>query len=107
MEENYHADASLTALSHALGYDYAYLSKYFRGAAGMTYNEYLRQYRISRACYLLENEKMTVLAIAVECGFGSLRSMNRQFRAQTGQTPTEYRHTWRNKPERTAIQNNP
>ena len=97
VEENYHADASLTALSHTLGYDYAYLSKYFHGAAGMTYNEYLRQYRISRACYLLENEKMTILAIAVECGFGSLRSMNRQFRAQMGQTPTEYRRTWRNK----------
>ncbi len=97
VEENYHADASLAALSHTLGYDYAYLSKYFHGAAGMTYNEYLRQYRISRACYLLENEKMTILAIAVECGFGSLRSMNRQFRVQMGQTPTEYRRTWRNK----------
>ncbi len=99
VEENYPTDASLTALSHTLGYDYAYLSRYFHSAAGMTYNEYLREYRISRACYLLENEKITVLAIAVECGFGSLRSMNRQFRAQMGQTPTEYRRTWREKPD--------
>lgn len=98
VEENYHTDASLAALSRTLGYDYAYLSKYFRTTAGMTYNEYIRQYRISRACYLLENAKMTVLAVAVECGFGSLRSMNRQFRAQMGQTPTEYRRTWREKP---------
>ncbi len=97
VEQNYHTDASLGALSRALGYDYGYLSRYFGKCTGIPYNAYLNQYRISKACYLLENKKMTVLDIAVECGFGSLRSMNRRFRAQTGKTPTEYRRSWTQK----------
>lgn len=94
VEENYHTDASLSALARRLGYDYAYLSHYFKKATGMTYNAYLSQYRISQACYLLENQELNIISVAVECGFNSLRSLNRQFRAQTGQTPSEYRAAW-------------
>lgn len=97
IEENYHTDASLTALSHQLGYDYGYLSRYFKKTAGISYNNYVSQYRISKVCYLLQNEEMTVLTIAVECGFNSLRSLNRQFHAQLGMTPTEYRRMWMEK----------
>lgn len=91
IEQNYTGDCSLSALAAHLGYDYAYLSRYFHKSVGMSYNEYLNQYRVSRVCYLLQNTEKTILEIAGECGFNSLRSLNRNFRAQLGVPPHEYR----------------
>lgn len=91
IEENYTENCSLSALSQKTGYDYAYLSAYFKKTVGLSYNEYVNRYRISKACYLLTNSDRTVLDISSECGFNSLRSMNRNFRKQTGMTPAEYR----------------
>ena len=91
IDKNYDSDCSLSALSKASGYGYTYLSAYFRRAVGMTYNDYLTSFRLGKVCYLLENSDLTVLSISNECGFGSLRSLNRNFRSKLGMTPEEYR----------------
>ena len=91
IEEHYTEDCSLSALARNVGYDYAYLSAYFKKTVGVPYNDYVNSYRVSKACYLLSNCDKTILDISTECGFNSLRSMNRNFRKQTGMTPAEYR----------------
>ena len=91
IDKNYDSDCSLDALSRFSGYGYTYLSAYFRKTVGMTYNDYVTSFRLSKVCYLLENSDLTVLSISNECGFGSLRSLNRNFRAKLGMTPEEYR----------------
>lgn len=91
VEENYTASCSLYDLSRHTGYDYAYLSRYFKKNVGISYNDYVNQYRISEACYLLQNREMTILDIASECGFNTVRSFNRHFREQLDTTPAEYR----------------
>lgn len=91
IEEHYTDDCSLSTLARKVGYDYAYLSAYFKKTAGIPYNDYVNSYRVSKACYLLSNCDKTILDISTECGFNSLRSMNRNFRKQTGVTPAEYR----------------
>jgi len=91
IEKNYTGACSLADLSRMLGYDYSYLSRYFRRTVGITYNDYLNQYRISHACALLQSTSMTVLEISSECGFNSLRSLNRNFKQQLGCSPAEYR----------------
>ena len=93
IEQNYTSDCSLTDLARHTGYDYAYLSHYFKKIIGISYHDYVTQYRISQACYLLQNTEMTVLAISDECGFHSLRSLNRNFKEELGITPTEYRRS--------------
>ena len=91
IEEHYTDDCSLSSLARKVGYDYAYLSAYFRKTVGVPYNDYVNSSRDSKACYLLSNCGKTILNISTECGFNSLRSMNRNFRKQTGMTPAEYR----------------
>lgn len=91
IELNYNKNCSLADLSKHTGYDYAYLSRYFKKIVGISYNDYVNQYRISRACYLLQNNEMTILEISNECGFNSLRSLNRNFKEQLGVPPAEYR----------------
>ncbi|MGN1409781.1 MAG: helix-turn-helix domain-containing protein [Eubacteriales bacterium] len=91
IEQNYNKNCALTNLAKSTGYDYAYLSRYFKKSVGISYNDYVNQYRISKACYLLQNNEMTVLEISNECGFNSLRSLNRNFKEQLGMPPAEYR----------------
>ena len=84
-------DCSLEALSAALSYSYTYLSKYFKQSVGESYNSYVNQYRVREVCSRLCNTSDSILKISEECGFRSLRSMNRNFKEQTGITPAEYR----------------
>lgn len=91
VEENYSSDCSLSALAAATSYNYVYLSRYFRQCTNISFIEYVNRYRIDEACYLLKNSEQTVLKTALDCGFDSLRSFNRNFKSCMGVTPSEYR----------------
>ncbi|MBQ8357692.1 MAG: helix-turn-helix transcriptional regulator [Clostridia bacterium] len=91
IERHYADDCSLNALAAELSYSYAYLSKYFTRTVGRSYNSYVNQYRIGEVCNRLDNTDDSILKISEDCGFRSLRSMNRNFKEQTGVTPVEYR----------------
>lgn len=84
-------DCSLGALAAATGYDYAYLSRSFRRLVGISFNTYVNHYRLSHACYLLKNTGQSVLQCALDSGYASLRSFNRNFKEQFGVSPSEYR----------------
>ena len=92
IEENYTKDCTLVTLSKAIGYEYTYLSRFFKKIVGMSYNDYINEYRISKACYLLTNKSTTVLEISCECGFNSLRTFNRNFKKRLGISPELYRN---------------
>ena len=91
VEESYDKSCSLGDLSHSIGYDYAYLSRYFKKSTGISFIEYLNQYRLSSACSLLENTDVPILECALSSGYTSLRSFNRNFKNRYAMTPQEYR----------------
>ena len=91
IESNYAQDCSLAGISHKLGYDYTYLSKFFYNMLGMTYTTYVNQYRITSACSLLGSTYDSISSISSKCGYDSIRSFNRNFKAICGMTPKEYR----------------
>lgn len=91
VEQNYAKDCSLMELSNETGYSYSYLSRSFKKAIGISFNSYVNQYRINNACYLLNNTDYSIIHCALESGYNSLRSFNRNFIASLGITPSEYR----------------
>jgi len=91
IQENYPSDCTLAGLALEMGYDYSYLSRYFKRVIGISFNEYVNQVRVSRACYLMTNSDMNMIEISSECGFKSIRSMNRNFKDITGETPSDYK----------------
>ena len=91
VEDNYAGECSLEALAAYFSYHYVYLSKYFKQCTGTSFTDYVNRYRVSQACYLLQNIDQTILKIAYDCGFDSLRSFNRNFKSIMGVTPSEYR----------------
>ena len=66
-------------------------TKYFRQKVGTSFTAYVNDYRISEVCCRLDDTDDSILKISADCGFASLRTMNRNFLRQTGITPAEYR----------------
>ena len=91
VEESFSTDCSLKKLAEKTGYDYAYLSRIFRKIVGIPYNTYVNHCRLSHACYLMANTDFPIIQCAMESGYESVRSFNRNFKAYLGITPTDYR----------------
>jgi AraC-like DNA-binding protein len=65
-----------------------------QGLGYRNFNSFLNHYRIEETKAALadpEQAAVPVLTIAMDAGFSSLGPFNRAFKAETGQTPTEYR----------------
>ena len=92
-EENFRdSDFSLGKLSRLLGYDYGYVSKYFFYKTGTKFNDYLNQRRVAYAISLLDRGDVDYIGdVALACGYGSIRSFNRNFKVVEGVTPKAYR----------------
>lgn len=91
VEENMDNCCSIQNLGEALDYSSSYLSRFFYTNVGMPYSDYVRNIKISHACYLLRNTSESVSEIARQCGYVSSTSFNRNFKQMTGCNPTAYR----------------
>lgn len=91
VEEAFAEECTLAELAATVGYDYSYLSRFFKKTVGLSFNAYVNHYRLSHACYLMENSDRSILQCALESGFSSVRSFNRNFKEQFGVTPAQYR----------------
>src|SRR6056297_368254 len=69
----------------------ATFSRYFKRASGVTFSEMVKKLRIAHACRLLDSTNNTIALVATESGYNNLANFNRQFLAEVGMTPREYR----------------
>lgn len=85
-------EMSLTEVAKVIGVHHVYLSRMFSKNAGMSFKRYLNLLRCNAAARSIKkNKEKTVSEIAFECGFGSIRSFNRQFAELFGLSPVNYR----------------
>ena len=90
IEQNYSTECTLKSVAEYLNYDYPYLSKLFIKHMNMTFTEYLNNYRVSQACYLLKNSDQSIGEIALNCGYNNLRTFHRNFKKIINMSPKEY-----------------
>jgi transcriptional regulator GlxA family with amidase domain len=76
--------------AHA-GYSRFHFIRAFRAAYGETPAQYLGRRRIERACDLLPLANLTVREVAELVGFTSLAAFSTRFKANVGDSPSEYR----------------
>ncbi|EOQ87466.1 DNA-binding helix-turn-helix protein [Leptospira yanagawae serovar Saopaulo str. Sao Paulo = ATCC 700523] len=68
------------------------LSEYLNVKKGISFRQYLNEYRLNMACKLLETEpQKTILEIALECGFNAKSTFHSVFQKSLGLNPSEYR----------------
>lgn len=68
------------------------LERAFRKQLGHGIHEEILHYRLERTRRLLSNRSMSIDEIAIESGFGNVRSLRRAFAAAMGMSPQAYRN---------------
>lgn len=84
-------DINLKTAAASIGCSYVYLSRVFSKNVGISFTAYLNRYRITRSLTDLKYSNMLITEIAYSCGFGNLRSYNREFKKCLNMTPKQYR----------------
>jgi AraC-like DNA-binding protein len=69
----------------------SHLRRLFKNMVGITLGKYIRKSRIHHAASLIDSTDYTLTEIADKCGFDSLYSFSRTFKAELGQSPSNYR----------------
>ncbi|MBQ8207820.1 MAG: helix-turn-helix domain-containing protein [Clostridia bacterium] len=82
---------SLGDVAKAVSLSSCHLSLLFRKISGVTFLEYLTEFRIGKAQNALLETDMNISEIAFACGFGSFPSFSRSFKQMCGCSPSEYR----------------
>ena len=67
------------------------LNRKINSITGTNTTNYIRQRKLARARYLLTNSQMSMGEIQIVCGFESPSYFSRAFKAEFGESPTEYR----------------
>ena len=100
LHENYREDISRENLSAAIDLHPDNFSRYFKKYTGKKYNEYITGLRITEAMRLLRETDESIIDIAMNVGFGTLRNFNYAFFSVTGHTPSDFRKSYRSSGEK-------
>jgi len=68
----------------------SYFSEYFKKMMGVTFTEYMRELRVSKAVQLLDAGEDKIVDIALACGFSSVSAFYSAFSKVHGMPPQKY-----------------
>ena len=91
LSKHYTEALTLRQVASELGYSYQYLSRAFNKAIGISFKEFLNQYRMENAVELLIKTDRSITDIAYATGFQSIRSFYRICEKLYGKTPKALR----------------
>lgn len=91
LAHNYRSEQSIKGVAKILNVSPGYISRIFSEQIHISFSDYLHQLRLEYAKNLLETSDLSIMEIAMESGFGTLRSFNRVFKEYLHCTPVEYR----------------
>ena len=66
--------------------------RYFKKITNKTFTQFVNEYRLVHASKLLAEQPMSITEVCYESGFNNFSHFNKQFKAFTGQNPSEYRN---------------
>ncbi len=81
----------IKAIAKNAGVSSVHFRKTFRDCYGISPMHYVGNLRIKKAQALLRTGEISVEQVALSCGFSSVYSFSRAFKAVTGKSPTQYR----------------
>ena len=89
---NYSEKISIKEIADQLYLSPNYLSELFKKHTGKTISEYLTEYRLEKACQLLDHAESRVGDVSGMVGIHDGRYFSNMFKKKYGMTPTEYRN---------------
>ena len=82
---------TLDEIAAEIGMNRSAFCSYFKRCKGMTFSQFVTQYRLNTACELLKHSRKQVSEICFAVGFNDIPHFNRVFKESQGITPKEYR----------------
>ncbi len=95
IEMNYSRKMSIAELSHSIGLDRSYLGSIFREQLNTSLQDFLKNYRMDKACELMKNENLSIGDISRSVGYDDPLLFSKLFKKCKGSSPREYRRNYR------------
>lgn len=90
LNTNYQRKIELVKVAEIANLHPSAFCRYFKEKTGKSLSEFISDMRISYACRLIIEGKLSVSQICFESGFNNISNFNRTFKNHTGFTPTNY-----------------
>ena len=103
IHEHYAEPITSKQASEDLAFNQSYFCRAFKKNFGMSFSEYLNNYRIFTSRRMIEETNKNIADIAFECGFATPSYFAKCFKSLLGVLPAEYRKTM----GRTTIKHKP
>ncbi|EYD76173.1 Transcriptional regulator, AraC family [Rubellimicrobium mesophilum DSM 19309] len=95
MEARLDQDQGFEALAAEVALSPRSLARRFSGEMALTWRQALRRLRMVRAVELLAQDGLSITEVGMSVGYASLSAFNAAFRDFAGQTPSDYRASFR------------
>ncbi len=90
MEQHFTEEINIHDVATIVSLSVPAFCNYFKKVMNSTFTDFVNQYRIQRACLLLQQEK-TIAEVCFECGFNNVAYFNKVFKNLTKKTPSEFK----------------
>ena len=88
---NYSYGVTVEDLARHVGVDRSHLFRIFKKMLGMSPQEYLLGFKLTRARELMETSDLSITEILYSCGFNDLSNFSKQFKKAYGVSPVTFR----------------
>jgi len=91
--KNFKEKIPLEVIAEKAGLVPSSFCRYFKSKTGKSYTQFIKEIKVSYACKLLKEDKLSVKEVCYECGFNNFSSFHKQFKVTKGVSPKKYRKT--------------
>ncbi|MEP6844946.1 MAG: AraC family transcriptional regulator [Panacibacter sp.] len=90
VEKNYSEEIDIKKAASIANLSVPSFCSYFKKLMNFTYTDFTNQYRIQRACMMMQQEK-SIAEISFDCGFNNVAYFNKVFKTIMHKTPSQYK----------------
>ncbi|WP_430610142.1 AraC family transcriptional regulator [Enterococcus sp. DIV0876] len=90
IESHYQDVLTMEETARYVGFSPHYFTRFFKTNTGKTFMQFLTEYRINQAKFILANQKIPMAEVAEKAGFASVKTFHHVFKETVGQSPLQY-----------------
>lgn len=94
IESSYQESITIEDIAKVVGFSPYYFTRFFKKNTGQTFGQFLSEYRINEAKFILANEKIPMVEVAERSGFSSVKTFHHVFKEAVGQSPLQYQKSF-------------
>jgi len=92
VKTNFKEEITLSQIANLVSMTVPSFCRYFKKITNKTFTQFVNEYRLVHASKLLAEQPLSITEVCFESGFNNFSHFNKQFKAFTGQNPSEYRN---------------